>query len=63
MWKNSKFSEGGNLKHLFKNELDKSWFAHDVAYSDSKDLTERTILDKILKDKANEIPGNCGYDG
>ena len=63
MWKNSKFSEGGNLKHIYKNELDKSWFAHDVAYSDSQDLTEKTISDKILKDTANEIAGNRGYDG
>ena len=34
------------------NVLDKVSFAHDVAYSDSKDLAERTISDKILKEKS-----------
>ena len=31
-----KFREPGNLKHLFRNELDKACFPHDAAYSDSK---------------------------
>ena len=43
-----KFRETGNLKHLYRNELDKACFAHDAVYFDSKDLTERTISDKIL---------------
>ena len=50
-----KFRETGNLKHLYRNKLDKAWFAHDVAYSDSKDLAKRTISDKTLKDGAYEI--------
>lgn len=41
-----------NLKHNFKNELEKTCFSHDAAYSDSKDATKRTMSDKILKDKA-----------
>ena len=45
------FREISNLKHIYKNELDKTCFAHDAAYSDSKDLAERTISDKILKKK------------
>ena len=32
-----------------KNELDKACFVHDAAYSNSKDLTKRTVADKILK--------------
>ena len=32
-----KFRGPENLKHLYKNELDKACFAHDAAYSDSKD--------------------------
>ena len=32
-----KFRETGNLKHLYRNELDKACFAHDGAYSESKD--------------------------
>ena len=38
-----------NLKHLYRKELDKVCFAHDAAYSKSKDLAKRTISDKILK--------------
>ena len=38
------------------NELDKACFPHDSAYSDSKDLTKRTVADKILKNKAFDIP-------
>ena len=48
------FSETGNLKHLYRHELDKACFAHDAAYSESKDLAKRTISDKILKDRAYE---------
>ena len=39
-----KFREPGNLKHLYKNELGKAYFAHDAAYSDSKDLAKRTLF-------------------
>ena len=58
-----KFRETGKLKHLFRNELDKSGFGHDTAYSDSKDLAKRTILDKILKDISYEIARNWNYGG
>ena len=51
--------ETGNLKYLYRNELDKACFAHDAAYSDCKDLAKRTILDTILKDKAFNIAKNC----
>ena len=27
-----KFSEAGNLKHLYRNELDKACFGYDAAY-------------------------------
>ena len=53
--KKKKFMETGNLKHFYIKELDKDCFAHDAAYSDSKDLVKRTISDKILKYKAYEI--------
>ena len=58
-----KFRGTGNLKHLYRNELEKACFAHDAAYSDSKDLTKRTISGKILKDRAYEIARNRRYDG
>ena len=58
-----KFRETSNLKHLYRNKLDKAWFAHDAVYSDSKDSAKRTISDNILKDKAYEIARNRKYDG
>ena len=58
-----KFWETGNLKHLYRNELDKACFAHEAAYSDIKHLATRTISDKILKDRTYGIARNCGYDG
>ena len=44
-----KFKETSDTNSVYKNELDKACFAHDAAYSDSKDLTKRTVADKILK--------------
>ena len=61
-WGFQKFRGTGNLKHLYRIELDKAWFAYDVAYSDSKDLAKRTILYKVLKDRAFEIAWNHKYD-
>ena len=48
-----KTRETGNLKPLYRNELDKACFAYEAAYSD-KDLVKRTISDKIPKDSAYE---------
>ena len=42
-----KIKATGNLKYLYRNELDKVCFAHNAAYSDSKDLAKRTISDTI----------------
>ena len=58
-----KFRETANLKHLYRNELNKACFAHDAGYSDNKDLAKITISDKILKDRAYEIARNHNYDG
>ena len=57
-----KFTEIGNLKHLYKNKLDKACFAYDAAYSKSKDLAKRTISVRILKNRAYKIARNRGYD-
>ena len=58
-----KFRETDNLKHLYRNKLDKACFVHDAAYSDSNDLAKRTISEKILKDRAYEIARHGEYDG
>ena len=60
-----KFKETGdtNYIYIYMNELDKACFTHDAAYSDSKDLTKRTVADKILKNKAFDITKDPKYDG
>ena len=58
-----KFKETGDTNYIYKNELDKGCFVHDPAYSDSKDLTKRTVADKILKNKAFDIAKDPKYDG
>ena len=58
-----KFTETGNLKHLYRNQFDKACFDHDAAYSDSKDFAERPILDKILKGRAYKLAISRNYDG
>ena len=47
-----KFKETGDKNYIYKNELDKTCFQHDIAYGDFKDLARRTTSDKVLKDKA-----------
>ena len=58
-----KFKETGDTNYIYQNELDKACFAHDATYSDSKNLTKRTIADKILRDKAFNIAKDKKYDG
>ena len=58
-----KFREVSNLKHLYRNELGKGYFAHDATYFEIKDFAKRTISDKILKIRAYEIAINRKYDG
>ena len=58
-----KFKETGDTNYIYKNELDEACFAHDAANSDSKNLTKRTIANKILRDKAFNIAKDKKYDG
>ena len=58
-----KFKETGDTNYVYKNELDKACFGHDAAYYDSKDLTKRTVEDKILENKAFDIAKDPKYDG
>ena len=54
--------ETGDTNYIYKNELDKACFSHDATYSDSKDLTKRTVVDKILRDKVINIAKYPKYD-
>ena len=58
-----KFMQTGNTDFIYKNELDKACFQHDMAYGKSKDLVKRTQWDKVLRDKAFKIASNLKYDG
>ena len=58
-----KFKETEDAGDIYKNELDKACFQHDIAYGDFKDLKRRTDSDKILRDKAFNIAKNRKYDG
>ena len=50
-----KFMQTGNTDFIYRNELDKACFEHDMAYGKSKDLAKRTQSDKVLRDKAFRI--------
>ena len=39
-----KFMQTGNTNFIYKNELDKACFQHDMAYGKSKDLIKRTQI-------------------
>ena len=58
-----KFKETGDTNYIYKNELDKACFAHDVSYSDSKYITKGTVADKILRNRALTIAKDPKYDG
>ena len=53
----------GNTEFIYRNELDKACFQHDMAYGKSKDLVKRTQSDKVLRDKAFKIASDPKYDG
>ena len=58
-----KFMETENTDFIYKNELDKSCFQHNMAYGKPKYLSKRTQSDKIFKDKAFKVASNLKYDG
>ena len=58
-----KFKETGDASYIYKNELDKVSFQHDLAYGDFKDLARITASDKCLRDKASNIAKNSKYGG
>ena len=46
-----RFLETRDYKYIYRNELDKARFQHDMAYY-FKDLKRRTYADKVLKNRA-----------
>ena len=58
-----KFMLTGNTDFIYRNELDRVCFQHEMAYGRSKDLTKRTQSDKFLRDKAFKIASDPKRDG
>ena len=46
-----KFKETGDISYIYKDELNKACFQHDMASGDFKDLARRTASDKVLRVK------------
>ena len=58
-----KFMQTENTNFIYKNDLNKVCFQHDMAYGKSKDLARRTESEKVLRNKAFEIASDPKYDG
>ena len=58
-----KFMQTGNIDLIYKNELDRPCFQHDMAYGKAKDSVRGTESDKVLRDKAFKIASDLKYDG
>ena len=50
-----KLKKTGDSKYIYRNELYKACFQHDMTYGYFKDLAKRTAADKVLRDKAFNI--------
>ena len=58
-----KFMQTGNTNFIYKNELDKTCFQHNMPCGKTKDLVKRTQSDQVLKDKAFKIASDSKCDG
>ena len=58
-----KFMQTGDANYIYRNDLDKAFFQHNVAYDEYKDLERRTQSNELLKDKAFEMTTNPKYNG
>ena len=58
-----KFMQTGNTNFIYRNELDKACFQHDMAYGKSQNLAKRTQSEKFSRDKAFKIASDPKYDG
>ena len=58
-----KFMQTGNTYFIYKIDLEKAFFQHDMAYGKSKDLAKRIQSEKVLRDKTFTIASDPEYDG
>ena len=45
-----KFKKIEDTKYIYRNERDKTYFQHDMAYGDFKNLAKKTASDKVLRE-------------
>ena len=57
-----KFRQTGNTNHIFKNDLEKACFQHDLPHGTYKNLTEITQSHNVLRDKSFQIASNSKHD-
>ena len=53
----------GNTDYIYRNDLDKACFQHDLGYSKYQDLTITKQLNKVLRDQVFKIASNPIDDG
>ena len=57
------FKRTGDTRLLYRNQFDKACFKHDAAYAKYKDVENRLISDKKLRNSAYDIASIPKYDG
>ena len=55
---NAKIKQKTDSWYIYKTELNKAYFQHDMVYGDVKDLTKRASSDKVLHKKTFTITSN-----
>ena len=58
-----KFMQTGNTDFIYKNELERACFQHDMACGKTKYSEKGTQSNKVLRDEAFKIVSNPKYDG
>ena len=58
-----KLEEIWDTNYIYKNQLDKACFQHDMASENFKDFAKKTASDKVLREKAFNIAEDPKYDG
>ena len=58
-----RFMQTRNTDFIYRNDLDKTCFQHDMVYGKSKDIANGTQSDRLLIDKPFKIASDPKYDG
>ena len=55
--------QSGNKDSIYRNELDKACFQHDMAYVKSEDLAKRTQSNEAWRNKAFKVASDPKHNG